>query len=152
VPEKDVVVYDGVCPIHDIMRGADMRKTIDTTKDAIVVAHPECREDVLALADEICSTTAMLGVPAKYPDAKTFIVATENGIIHQLKKRYPDREFVIADGCIGCRLHCPYMKVTTLADVKSALLNNEFAVDVPHDDLVGARRALERMLAVPRDN
>ena len=113
VPEKEVVIYDGACPIHDIMRGADMRKTIDATKDANVVAHPECRQDVLELADEICSTTAMLGVPAKYPDAKTFIVATENGIIHQLKKRYPDKEFVVADGCIGCRLHCPYMKVTT---------------------------------------
>lgn len=153
VPEKEVVIYDGACPIHDIMRGADMRKTIEASeKDAVVIAHPECRQDVLALADEICSTTAMLAVPAKYPDAKTFIVATENGIIHQLKKRYPDREFVVADGCIGCRLHCPYMKVTTLEDVKNALVNTEHEVIVPDDDLVGARRSLERMLAVPRDN
>jgi quinolinate synthase len=153
VPEKDVVVYDGCCPIHDVLRGADMRKTIEKSAgDAVVVAHPECREDVLALADEICSTTAMLSVPEKYPDAKTFIVATENGIIHQLKKRYPGREFVIADGCIGCRLHCPYMKVTTLEDVKNALLESQHEVIVPEDDLVGARRALERMLAVPRDN
>jgi quinolinate synthase len=152
VPEKEIVIYDGVCPIHDIMRGADMLKTIESTGEAVVIAHPECRQDVLALADEICSTTAMIGVPAKYPNAKTFIVATENGIIHQLKKRYPDREFVIADGCIGCRLHCPYMKVTTLADVKNALVNSEFEVVVPEDDLVGARRSLERMLAVPRDN
>jgi quinolinate synthase len=153
VPEKEIVVYDGACPIHDIMRGADMRKTIEAgPKDAIVMAHPECREDVLALADEVCSTTAMISVPAKYPDAKTFIVSTENGIIHQLKKRYPDREFIVADGCIGCRLHCPYMKVTTLEDVKNALVNREHEVIVPEDDLVGARRALERMLAVPRDN
>jgi quinolinate synthase len=153
VPEKEVAIYDGVCPIHDIMRGADMRKTIEQgPKDAVVIAHPECREDVLKLADEICSTTAMIDVPARYPDAKTFIVATENGIIHQLRKRYPGREFVVADGCIGCRLHCPYMKVTTLEDVKNALLNDEFEVTVPADDLVGARRALERMLAVPRDN
>ena len=153
VPEKDVVIYDGCCPIHDVMRGADMKRTIEkSSSDAIVVAHPECREDVLALADEICSTTGMMSVPAKYPDAKTFIIATENGIIHQLRKRYPDREFVIADGCIGCRLHCPYMKVTTLEDVRNALLNDEFEVTVPADDLVGARRSLERMLAVPRDN
>lgn len=153
VPEKDVVIYDGCCPIHDVMRGADMKRTIEkSSSDAIVVAHPECREDVLALADEICSTTGMMSVPAKYPNAKTFIVATENGIIHQLRKRYPDREFVIADGCIGCRLHCPYMKVTTLEDVRNALLNDEFEVTVPADDLVGARRSLERMLAVPRDN
>jgi quinolinate synthase len=153
VPEKEVVIYDGCCPIHDVMRGADMKKTIEkTSSDAIVVAHPACRAAVLALADEICSTTGMMSVPAKYPDAKTFIVATESGIIHQLRKRYPDREFVIADGCIGCRLHCPYMKVTTLEDVRNALLNDEFEVTVPADDLAGARRSLERMLAVPRDN
>ncbi len=58
----------------------------------------------------------------------------------------------MADGCIGCRLHCPYMKVTTLEDVKNALVNLEHEVTVPEDDLVGARRSLERMLAVPRDN
>ena len=153
VPEKTVVIYDGCCPIHDIMRGADMRKTIEAAgKDTIVIAHPECRQDVVELADEVCSTTAMMGVPAKYPEAKTFIIATENGIIHQLRKRYPGREFVMADGCIGCRLHCPYMKVTTLEDVKNALVNLEHEVTVPEDDLVGARRSLERMLAVPRDN
>jgi quinolinate synthase len=153
VPEKQVVVYDGCCPVHDIMRGADMRRTIEGAgTGTVVVAHPECREDVVAMADVVCSTTAMLGVPARFPEAKTFIIATENGMLHQLKKRYPDCEFVVADGCIGCRLHCPYMKVTTLADVKNALVNMEFAVEVPEDDLVGARRALERMLAVPRDN
>jgi quinolinate synthase len=116
------------------------------------MAHPECREDVIALADVVCSTTAMLSVPARYPDTKTFVVSTEAGIVHQLRKRYSDREFVVADGCIGCRLHCPYMKVTTLADVRSALANLEFEITVPDDDLVGARRSLERMLAVPRDN
>jgi quinolinate synthase len=153
VPEKEVVIYDGVCPIHDIMRGADMKKTIAAAAaGTVVIAHPECRQDVLAAADEICSTTAMLDVPARYPDAKTFIVSTENGIIHQLKKRYPGREFVMADGCIGCRLHCPYMKVTTLENVRDALLNLEHEVTVPADDMAGARRALERMLAVPRDN
>jgi quinolinate synthase len=153
VPEKDVVVYDGVCPIHDIMRGADVRKTLESLSgDVIVMAHPECREDVIALAHEVCSTTAMMSVPTRYPNSKTFVVSTEVGIVHQLRKRYPDREFVVADGCIGCRLHCPYMKVTTLGDVKSALLNFEHEVTVPEDDLIGARRSLERMLAVPRDN
>jgi quinolinate synthase len=153
VPEKEIVVYDGCCPIHDIMRGADMKRTIQAAAgSSVVIAHPECREDVIALADEVCSTTAMLGVPPKYPHARSFIVATEHGIVHQLRKRYPDREFVVADGCIGCRLHCPYMKVTDLVDVRNALLNLEHEVTVPEDDLVGARRALERMLAVPRDN
>jgi quinolinate synthase len=94
----------------------------------------------------------MIGRVAKYPDVRTFIVATENGIIHQMKKRYPDREFIPADGCIGCRLHCPYMKMITLLDVKRSLREDKFEVTVEGDVLEGARRALERMLAVPRDN
>jgi quinolinate synthase len=89
---------------------------------------------------------------AKHPEAKTFIIATESGIIHQMKKRYPDREFIMADGCIGCRLHCPYMKMISLQDVKRSLVEDKFEITVEPDVMEGARRALERMLAVPRDN
>jgi quinolinate synthase len=152
VPEKDVVVYDGACPTHDVLRGANVNKARSVFPDAVVIAHPECREDIIALADEVCSTTAMLGRIAKYPDAKTFIIATESGIVHQMKKQYPDREFVMADGCIGCRLHCPYMKMISLRDVKRALVEGKFEIEVEPDVMEGARRALERMLAVPRDN
>ena len=152
VPEKEVVIYDGVCPIHDVLRGANVEKTRSAFPDSVVIAHPECREDILAIADEICSTTAMLGRIAKYPNVKTFIVATENGIIHQMKKRYPDKEFVVADGCIGCRLNCPYMKMITPFDIRRSLLENKFEIEVDEDVMVGARLALERMLAVPRDN
>ena len=152
VPEKEVVVYDGVCPTHDVLRGANVIKAHSAFPDAIVIAHPECREDILALADEICSTTAMIGRIAKYPNTKTFIVATESGIVHQMKKRYPDREFVMADGCIGCRLHCPYMKMNSLSNVKRSLVEDKFVITVEPDVMEGARLALERMLAVPRDN
>ena len=152
VPEKEVVVYDGACPTHDVLRGANVSRVRSAFPDSIVIAHPECREDIIALADEVCSTTAMIGRIAKYPDVKTFIVATENGIIHQMKQRYPDREFVLADGCIGCRLHCPYMKMITPRDVRRSLLEDKFEITVEEDVMEGARRALERMLAVPRDN
>jgi len=152
VPEKDIVIYDGVCPTHDVLRGANVKKVRSSFPDAVVIAHPECREDIIAIADEVCSTTAMIDRIARHPDARTFIVATESGIIHQMKKRYPDREFIMADGCIGCRLHCPYMKMITLADVKRSLLEDKFEVTVEPDVIVGARRALDRMLAVPRDN
>ena len=73
-------------------------------------------------------------------------------IIHQMKLRYPDKEFVLADGCIGCRLHCPYMKMISLEHVKRSLLEDKFEVTVDEDVMIGARRALDRMLAVPRDN
>jgi quinolinate synthase len=152
VPEKDIVVYDGACPTHDVLRGANVSKARSAFPEAVVIAHPECREDIIALADEVCSTTAMLDRIAKHPHAKTFIIATESGIIHQMKKRYPDREFVMADGCIGCRLHCPYMKMISLESVKRSLLEDKFEVTVEADVMEGARRSLERMLAVPRDN
>lgn len=151
-PEKEVVVYDGACPTHDVLRGANVEKTRALYPDSVVIAHPECREDIIAMADEVCSTSAMLSRIAKYPQAKTFLIATENGIIHQMKQRYPDKEFIVADGCLGCRLHCPYMKMITLADVRRALVENKFEIEVEEDVMVGARRALERMLAVPRDN
>ena len=152
VPEKEVAVYDGACPTHDVLRGANVTKARSMFPGSVVIAHPECREDIIALADEVCSTTAMLDRVAKHPEAHTFIVATESGIIHQMKKRYPDREFVMADGCIGCRLHCPYMKMIGLEAVRRSLAEDKFEITVEPDVLHGARRALERMLAVPRDN
>jgi len=151
VPEKEVVVYDGCCPIHDVLRASSVTRLKKEKQDAVIIAHPECREDVVAIADEVCSTTAMLGAVAKHPDAHTFIVATEHGIVHQLRKRWPDREFVIADGCIGCRMHCPYMKMIDLVMVRDALARGKHEVDVDADVAAGARRALERMIAVPRD-
>src|SRR5262249_31624214 len=59
VPEKEIAVYDGVCPTHDVLRGANVKQTMSDHPGAIVIAHPECREDILALADEICSTSGM---------------------------------------------------------------------------------------------
>jgi quinolinate synthase len=152
VPDKEIVVYDGACPTHDVLRGANVKRVRAEFPGAVVIAHPECREDIIGLADEVCSTSAMLDRIAKYPSAKTFIVATESGIIHQMKKRYPDREFIMADGCIGCRLHCPYMKMITLADLMRSLVEDKFEITVEPDVMEGARLAVERMLAVPRDN
>ena len=152
VPEKEIVVYDGCCPIHDVLRTASVTRIKKETPEAVVIAHPECREDVVAMADEVCSTTAMLTAVGKHPDAKTFIIATEHGMIHQLRQRWPGKEFVVADGCIGCRMHCPYMKMIDLVMVRDALLREKHEVDVPADVAAGARRALERMIAVPRDS
>lgn len=152
VPEKEIAIYDGACPTHDVLRGANVIKARSAFPDSVVIAHPECREDIIAMADEVCSTTAMIDRIAKHPEARTFIIATESGIIHQMKKLYPDREFIMADGCIGCRLHCPYMKMIGLADVRRSLVENKFEIDVEPDVMEGARKALERMLAVPRDN
>jgi quinolinate synthase len=151
VPEKELVLYDGCCPVHDILRGANVKKTKQKFPDAVIIAHPECRQDIVELADEVCSTTGMIKAVDKHPEAKLFMIATEHGMLHQLKKRHPDKEFILADGCIGCRLLCPYMKAITLEHVKRSLEEEVFEVDVEEDVAASARRALERMLAVPRD-
>jgi len=151
VPEKEVVVYDGCCPVHDVLRASNVGRVKGANPDAVVIAHPECRADVIEMADEVCSTTAMIAAVGKHKEAKTFIVATEHGIVYQMKKRYPDKEFIIADGCIGCRMHCPYMKMVDLVMVRDALRRGKHEIEVPADVAAGARRALERMIAVPRD-
>src|SRR6266568_1507578 len=130
VPEKEVVVYDGCCPVHDVLRASSVHRVQDAKPGAVLIAHPECRQDVVEMADEVCSTTAMIGAVARHPEAKTFIVATEHGIVHQLRQRWPDTEFVM---------------------VRDALRSGKHEIHVPDDVAAGARRALERMIAVPRD-
>jgi quinolinate synthase len=152
LPEKDVVIYDGVCPTHDVLREASLDKSRSSHPEAVIIAHPECREDVLELADEICSTAGMFDAVSRHPEADTFIVATEWALVYRLRLAYPDKEFVMADGCIGCRLHCPYMKMIDLPQIKRSLEEDVFEVLVDEDVAEGARRSLERMLAVPRDN
>ncbi len=151
VPEKEIVIYDGCCPIHDVLRAASVNRVKSAKPDAVIIAHPECRADVIEIADEVCSTTAMLSAVERHPQARTFIVATEHGIVHQLKRRHPDKEFIVADGCIGCRMHCPYMKMVDLVTLRDALRRGKHEIEVPEDVAAGARRALERMIAVPRD-
>ena len=152
VPEKEIVAYDGVCPTHDVLRHASVDRTRREFPEAVIIAHPECRQDVVEAAHVVCSTTGMINAVGRYPEARTFIIATEEGMIHQLKKRYPGKEFVPADGCIGCRLHCPYMKVTGLQDVYFSLAEERFEIHLDDDVIEDARRSLERMMAVPRDN
>ena len=152
LPDKELAIYDGVCPTHDILRLASVDRTRDEHPEAIVIAHPECREDVVESAHEVCSTTGMLAAVGRYPEAQTFIIATESGMLHQLKKLYPDKEFVPADGCIGCRLHCPYMKVTGLQDVYFSLVDERYEISIDEEVMDRARLSLERMMAVPRDN
>ena len=103
---------------------------------------------VLIVAD---SRSGMFDAVKRHPEAKTFIVATEWAIVYRLQAQNPDKEFVVADGCIGCRLHCPYMKMIGLPEVERALREEVFEVEVDPEVADAARQSLERMLAVPRD-
>jgi quinolinate synthase len=138
-------LWEGCCPVHDSLPAARLERALAENPDAVVLAHPECRPEVLALAHHILSTSGMLAYVANSP-AKRFIIATEIGILYRLRRDNPDKEFIIPSSTLICR----DMKQTTLEDLHRSLATMTPVVTVPEAIRVRARQALDRMLAVPR--
>ncbi len=145
--DKKVDWWKGFCPTHQLVTPSEVRGMQEKHPGAPLVVHPECREDVLALADEVRSTSGIYRF-AEETNAKTIIVGTELGILYRLRKQNPDKEFIL----LSPNLVCPNMKITTLEDLRDALRDMKHVIRVEEPVLSGARTALERMLAVPRDN
>lgn len=146
MPEKEVLYWDGFCSTHHKLRADDVLRTKDQHPGSIFMAHPECRPEVLELADHICSTSGMYEFAQK-SHHKKILVGTEMGILYRLRKENPDKEFILPSDC----LICPTMKLTTLEDVLESLQNMTNIVKVPEDIRVPAKATLDKMLAVPRD-
>jgi quinolinate synthase len=143
---KEVVYHDGYCATHHNMLREDAVKAKDAHPDALFMAHPECRPEVLELADHICSTSGMYEY-AKKSDAKEFIIGTEMGILYKLKKENPEKRFHLATK----KLVCPNMKLTRLEDIYESLNEMKNFVTVSEEIRVPAKAALDKMLAIPRD-
>jgi quinolinate synthase len=112
----------------------------------VFAAHPECRPEVLELADHITSTSGMYTF-ARETDAREIIIGTEKGVLYRMKKESPEKVFIpLSENMI-----CPNMKLTTLEDVRDALDTMEPVVTVSEDIRIKAVKALDRMLSVPRD-
>ncbi|NPA94702.1 MAG: quinolinate synthase NadA [Thermodesulfobacteria bacterium] len=144
--DQTVYSWNGYCPIHDELTVEAVREAMKKHPDAILMAHPECPETVLELAHVVRSTSGMLKY-AKESDAKKFIVATEIGLLHPLKKENPDKEFFEASP----DMLCADMKKTGLKELLAALKNEEPVVRVEEDVRKKALKAVERMMEVPRD-
>jgi len=144
--DKRCHIWDGYCPTHERLTVADVRQAQADYPDAVFMAHPECLPEVLELADHICSTSGMYSYARQHP-ARRFIVGTEAGILYRLRLENPDKEFILPTS----RLICPNMKLTSLEDVRAALLTMSPRITVPAAISAPARLALDRMLAVPRD-
>ena len=144
---RRLTLWDGFCPIHDAIRAADIIKAKNARPEALLIVHPECRPEVTKLADGVCSTGGMFDF-VKQSTAKEFIVATEEGMLYPLRKAHPDRIFhpVAKNAMI-----CPDMKLISLQDIHNALEKLEPVITVNKETADRARRALERMLAVPRN-
>jgi len=140
---RNIILWPGYCASHVVITEDNIKAAKAKHPDAVVMAHPECTEPVKALADKILSTGQMLNFTAN-TDAKTFIVATENGIIHALRKRNPQAEFIPATE----RALCPNMKKISLEKIVASLEDMRYRIVVPEKIRVRAKKALDRMVAV----
>ncbi len=144
---RDLILWPGYCPTHQFIGEDEIRRLREQHPDAVVMAHPECSEPVKALADELLSTGQMLKF-VRTSEARTFVVATEIGILHALRKARPDAEFIAASR----RGVCPNMKKTTLDKVVASLENLQYRITVPSDVAIRARKSLDRMVEIlPKD-
>ncbi len=145
---REMVLWNGACMVHEIFSREKITKLKERHPAAKFIAHPECEESVLQMADYIGSTTGLLKY-AINSDAKEFIVATESGIIHQMEKACPDKSFIPAPPNNNCACNdCPYMKRNTLEKLYLCLKNETPEVTVPMETIVAARKPIERMLEI----
>jgi len=140
---RDIVLWPGYCATHVKITEDDIKKAKAKNPDAVVMAHPECSEPVKDLADQLLSTSQMLAFAAKGA-AKSFIIATEIGIIHALKKANPDAHFIPASE----RAICPNMKKITMDKIIAALEDMRYETTVPDEIRVKAKKSLDRMMQV----
>jgi len=141
--KKKVIAWDGYCNVHERVTVDDVRKARAEHPRALVMAHPECRIEVLEIADHVTSTSGMLRY-AVASDAKEFIVGTEIGLMHRLRRENPEKLFYP----LRKDMICPNMKRTTLRSILRAFQENTYVVKVPEEIRVPAKRALDRMLEI----
>jgi quinolinate synthase len=143
---KEVLYWEGCCNIHDGLSREEVLAAKAAHPRAVFLAHPECRPEVLDLAEVIRSTTGMLNY-VRQAAAREFIIGTEMGILHTLKKENPGKRFYSPSSS----LVCPDMKRISLNDVVAALKEMRHRIRVPPEVRGRALQAVARMLAVPRD-
>lgn len=144
--DQKVHYWLGYCPIHNNLTVAEVKEAKAAHPDALLMAHPECRPEVLDMADAVKSTSGMLSFAAE-SKATEFIVGTEIGLLHQLKKQNPKKKF----WAVSPKMICTDMKKTGLKDVLQALKTEGPVITIPEEIRLKALKAVERMMAVPRD-
>jgi quinolinate synthase len=143
--DKNIHIWEGYCPTHDQLSAADVKKAKADHPDALVMAHPECPPEVLALADAVESTSGMLRF-AKASDRSEFIVGTEVGLLHAIQKQNPNKVF----HALSSKAICPDMKRIGLKDIVHCLENFSGQVKVPEEIRKPALAAVEKMIQLSR--
>ncbi len=153
VTGRQMLLWRGGCHVHERFSPAEIVRLKKEHPDAVVLAHPECKGPVLALADVVGSTAVLLDYAVSHPTGK-YIVATESGILYEMRKKCPQAEFLpvppeVSEGSLGCSCNeCEYMKMNTLLKIYNALKYGWPEVDVPMDVARKALVPIERMLAL----
>ena len=151
VTGRDMLLWNGGCHVHERFSVEEIVKLKEEHPEAVVLAHPECKGPVLAIADVVGSTAVIL----KYcieSDKKEFIIATEAGILHEIERQCEGKTFYpvppeISEGGVGCSCNeCDYMKMNTLLKIYNALKYEWPTVEVPEDIRKEAVKPIERML------
>ncbi|HNX42906.1 MAG TPA: quinolinate synthase NadA [Bacteroidales bacterium] len=147
---RNMVLWEGACEVHETITTERIIGLKRMHPDAKLIAHPECKAPVLLLADFVGSTAAMLEY-TRNTGAKKFIVATETGILHQMQKASPEKEFIVvpADETCSCN-DCPYMKLNTLEKLYLCLKNEKPEITLPADVIEKARKPILRMLELSK--
>ncbi len=141
--DKIIHAWNGYCPFHNALTPEQVLRQKQAHPEALFMAHPECRTEVLELADIITSTSGMIRI-AKESESISFIVGTEIGLLYPLKKENPDKTFYPA----STAMECADMKKITLADVADSLENLTGEVKVPEEIRVPALQSVQRMIAL----
>lgn len=139
--DKEIIPWNGFCYVHERISREEVMRAKEEHPDALLIVHPECRPEVIDVADEVLSTGGMVR-KAKESSSKKFLIGTEEGILYRLKKENPQKEFYTA----GSPKTCAGMKRPTLYDVYLALKEERNPVEIPKDILDRARKSLEAML------
>lgn len=144
VPQKNVILWDGFCPMHQCITKGQVQKLIDKYPDALVIAHPECRSEVLAMADNVGSTEKMIRL-SNESESDDVIVLTETGMKHRLEKECPGKRFHFVDNVC-----CTAMKMIELESIVSVMENLSNEVCLPEDVMQAAYKPVKRMIDTNR--
>ncbi len=140
-PEKELILWNGYCPTHHKIKKEEVLQIKERHPDALLLVHPECSQDVVALADFVGSTKEIVEFATSSPEKK-FIIGTEMGVMHPLKRDNPGKTFYL----MAAGLVCPNMKMTTLESIYICLQKGYYEMNLPEDVMFRAKKALDRML------
>ncbi|MDF2524135.1 MAG: quinolinate synthase [Clostridiales bacterium] len=143
VPEKNIILWKGFCATHHKIKADEVKKIKELHPDAQLLVHPECKPEIVELADYVGSTKQIIDFATQSSDSK-FIIGTEMGVLYKLKKDNPEKTFyLMAPGLV-----CPNMKKTSLLSLYNSLKEMKYQIQLDEDVRLKAKGCLDRMLEI----